>query len=142
MDAEPLPHALQIWDNAARLALPLWLKAWLGALAVTSLSSAFFWRRGTAPRVALGGFVASHLLLVVLGLAGFTIRTGLVSLAHVLCWAAIPFALWPVVRSSATGEPYGLWARALLFLIGVSLVFDVRDAVAFLYFHATGHPAL
>ena len=29
---EPVPHALESWDNAARLALPIWLKLWLGVL--------------------------------------------------------------------------------------------------------------
>ena len=65
MPAENLPHALEIWDNAARLALPIWLKAWLGLLAVTFLSSAFFvrhdrlLRRECRPRVRVF-FRCSH----------------------------------------------------------------------------------
>jgi len=37
---------------------------------------------------------------------------------------------------------YGVWCRMLLGVISIALVFDVRDAVAYLYFVVTGHPAL
>ncbi len=50
MPPEDLPHALELWDNAARLATPLPLKIWLAFLALTFLSSLFFVRRKPVAR--------------------------------------------------------------------------------------------
>ncbi len=142
MDPE-LPHALQVWDNAARLGLPLWLKAWLGLLALTFLASLAFVRHHVPARVAAAGFAASHALVIAIEQGGVTtLRTGLVSVTHVIGWTPVLVAL---VRAAPASDPrtaYGVWCRMLLAIVAIALVFDYRDAVAFLYHQATGHPAL
>ena len=138
----PLPHALEIWDNAARLGLPLWLKAWLGLLAMTFLASLAFVRHHVPARWAAGGFLVSHLLVVAIELGELaTVRTGLVSLTHVVGWTPAFVVLLRSLPESSARTAYGTWCRAMLGIIGVALVFDLRDAGAYLYHLATGHPA-
>lgn len=142
MAPESLPYALEIWDNAARLALPIWLKAWLGFLALSFLASLAFVRTERTARIVLASFVASHLGLVVLGLAGVTIRTGLVSLAHIVAWTPGLIALLRTIPTTESGSRFGLWCRTVAAVIIVAFVFDLRDAGSYLYHHAVGHPVL
>lgn len=138
-----LPFALELWDNAARASLPWWLYLWLGFLVLTFLTSIVFVRRHPAARWALGGFVASHVLVVVIEASDLAVvRRGLVSLLHVLCWAP---ALLPLVAAAraATDEPrFRAWCWTLVGVIAVAFVFDLRDGISYLYHLASGHPAL
>lgn len=85
----------------------------VGLLALTFFASLFFMRRHPAARWAVAGFALSHVLVIAIETTGVvTLRKGLASITHVL-----------------------------LFIIAVSLVFDVRDATMYLYYLATGHPA-
>jgi hypothetical protein len=139
--AEALPHSLELWDNAARLALPLWLKAWLVLLALTFAASLLFVRRHAAARWALLGFAVSHLIVVVLQAGGLaTMRTGLVSLSHVIGWSPVLVILARALPASPARSAYRVWCGMLLGIIGISLIFDVRDASMYLYHLATGHP--
>jgi hypothetical protein len=141
--SEPLPHSLQIWDNAARVAIPTPLKIWLVFLALTFASSLFFVRRHPAARWAAGGFVLSHVVVAAIEL-GTTVdlRIGLVSLAHVVCWAPALVMLVRELPATSAETRYGLWCRVLLGVIAVAFVFDLRDAGMFLYYRITGHPGL
>jgi hypothetical protein len=138
-----IPHSLELWDNAARLALPVFLKGWLFFLAATFLASLAFVRRHPPARWAIAGFAASHLVLVVIGAAELaTIRTGLVSLAHSVCWAPVLVVLILALPGTPPRSAYGIWCRMLIAIIAIALVFDVRDAAMYLYYQWAGHPAL
>ncbi len=138
-----LPHSLEIWDNAARLALPTWLKAWLGLLALSFVASLAFVRRHPAARVVALGFLGSHVTVALLDGADLAVmRTGLVSLLHVVFWTPAAVALLRALPSAAPGSPFGIWSRLLLGIIAVAFVFDLRDAGMYLYYQASGHPAL
>ena len=71
-----------------------------------------------------------------------TIRKGLVSLCHVIAWAPAGVVILRDLKPSDPRTPYGIWVRAILLVIGVSMIFDVRDTAAYLYFAASSHPAL
>ncbi len=138
---DALPHSLELWDNAARLALPLWLKAWLGLLTLTFAASFLFVRRHAAARWALLGFAVSHIIVVVLQAGGLaTMRTGLVSLSHVMGWSPVLVILVREVADAPARSAYRVWCWMLLSIIGVSLIFDLRDAAMYLSYLATGHP--
>jgi hypothetical protein len=139
--AEPLPHSLQIWDNAARAAIPTPLKIWLAFLALTFAASLFFVRRHPAARWAAGGFVLSHLVVAAIEFAT-DVRVGAVSLAHVICWTPALVMLARELPVTSTETRYGLWCRVLLGVIALAFVFDLRDAGMFLYYRITGHPGL
>lgn len=140
---EALPHSLQIWDNAARVAISTPLKLWLAFLGLTFASSLFFVRRHPAARWAAGGFVLSHAVVAVIEFGGMTdVRIGVVSLAHVVCWTPALVMLARELRATSIETRYGLWCRVLLAVIAVAFVFDLRDAGMFLYYRITGHPGL
>ncbi len=139
---DSLPFALEVWDNAARLATPTWLKAWLGFLAFSFVASLAFVKHHGAARWALGGFAASHTLVVLLGVTdGVVLRRGLVSLLHVLCWAP---ALPPLVISALRDDDFPrfrVWCGVLAAVIATAFVFDLRDGASYLYHWLSGHPA-
>jgi hypothetical protein len=142
-DNSTLPHSLEVWDNAARTSLPVWLMAWLGLLVVTFLGSLAFVRHHVAARWVLGGFVLSHGIVAIIEGGGLaTMRNGLVSVTHVLGWTLSAVALIGALPSTDPRTPYGFWCRALLAIIAIAFVFDVRDAALYLYYQGVGHPAL
>jgi len=142
-ETSPLPHALEIWDNAARLGLPAPLKVWLGLLVLSFLASLFFVRRHRAARWVAGGFMFSHLLVVLIEVADLvTLRTGLVSVTHVLGWTPALVAVVRDLPRAPVRSRYGAWCRVIVFFIGASLIFDVRDAVMYFYYQLAGHPGL
>ena len=135
-----LPHALELWDNAARSSLPIWLYAWLGLLVLAFVGSLFFVREHRAARWALVGFATSHLLVVGIEMLDLAVmRKGLVSVTHVIGWAPVLFVLIRALQNAPARSAYGMWCRALGFIIAVSLIFDLRDAVMYLYYALTGH---
>lgn len=141
--AAPVPHSLEVWDHAARTSLPVWLMAWLGLLVVTFLGSLAFVRHHAAARWVLGGFVLSHAIVAIVEGAGLaTMRTGLVSVTHVLGWTLSAVALIGALPGTDPRTPYGIWCRVLLAIIAIAFVFDVRDAALYLYYQGVGHPAL
>ena len=136
-----LPHALQLWDNAARTSLPTFLYAWLGFMLLTYLASIFFVRRERGARWVLAGVLASHALVAVLELGGLaTLRKGLVSLTHVLCWTPALVVIVRELPATSRATRYGLWCRLLVAVMALALVFDYRDSAMYLYYWFTGHP--
>ena len=141
--SDALPHSLLIWDNAARTSLPLWLALWLLLVVLSFLSSLFFVRRHWAARIAIGGFALSHVLVVLIELGGVaTLRTGLVSVTHVIGWAPVWIVLARELPAAKRDSRYGTWCRVLLAVISVCLIFDFRDAGMYVYYQLAGHPAL
>jgi hypothetical protein len=136
---EGTPNGLLIWNNAARTSLPLGLMIWLGFLVVTCLVAAFFVNRHVPPRWVLGGFIASHVLVVLLSMTKrITMRRGLVSLTHLLCWTP-GLVLTIADRQGRAGDVvYEIWSYALMLVISVSFIFDLRDAATYLYYALRG----
>ena len=139
---EALPHALQLWNNEARTSLPPFLYVWLAFMVSTYLGSLFFARRERGARWVLGGVIASHVLVAVIELGGLaTMRKGLVSLTHVLAWTPALVAVARGLPATSLDSRYGRWCRLLVAVMTIALVFDYRDAAAYLYYWIRGHPA-
>lgn len=140
---ETLPFALELWDNAARAAMPTGLRIWLGFLLMTFLSSLFFVRHHAAARWAIAGFVASHVIVFSIDASGLAVvRRGLVSLFHVLCWApALPLLVISALRD-ADYPRYRVWCGVLVAVIAIAFIFDLRDTASYLYHAVNEHPAL
>ena len=130
-----LPYSLQIWNNKARLSLPLPLKIWLTFLVLTFLSSIAFVNTHYPPRWVIGGFICSHLLVFLWPVVTtIPLRIGLVSLAHVVCWCpGYILSIVEVWQGSATGN-YQIWLYAIIAVISIAFSFDLRDSAKFLYF--------
>lgn len=137
--SEPLPHSLRVWDNKARLSLPLGLKVWLALLVATFLSSVVFVTDHHPARWVLGGFIVSHLLVIALSVAkSFTLRIGVVSLTHVVCWTP-GFVLAIVdVQGRGVNTPYELWLYAIVIVIAISFLFDLKDAGGYIRHFVAG----
>ena len=127
-------YALEEWNMETRLSLPLYLKVWLlGALLPAHLASVFFLRNHIAARWVLGGFFLSHLWLTVVEVTGaLVVHGGLVSLGHIICWSPAIYALYRYRPEIELPSAYGIWACVMLFIYGVSMFFDFRDAAIWL----------
>lgn len=120
------------WNAAARAALPVHIKLWLGAMMLTNLAAIGFLKNRVASRWVFGGFVVSHGLVMVMWAMGETVLAGQVSLFHIIFWT--PGAIMLLQRRSEIQYPsaYAIWATlSLIFYFG-SMVFDVRDATLFI----------
>ena len=62
--------------------------------------------------------------------------------SHVLGWTLALIALARDLPATRPRSRYGIWCRLMLFVIGVALVFDVRDGAMYLYPWLAGHPAV
>ncbi len=123
-------YALEPWNMDTRLSLPFWLGVWLlGILLPTFLASVFFVRNHIAARWVLGGFFCSHLWLTIVEVTGaFVVQGGLVSLGHIIFWSPGIYALYRYRSEIQLPSAYGIWACMIVFVYGVSMIFDVRDA--------------
>ena len=128
-----LPYHLRLWNNAARLSLPLPLKLWLGLLVATVLSSVCFFGNSNAARWVLAGFAISHLLVFVLSiLPTMTLRVGMVSLTHLACWTPGYLLAIAQLPSHFPTTTYEVWTVAIVVVISISFGFDVRDGSRYL----------
>ena len=123
-------YALEAWNMETRLSLPIWLGVWLlGVLLPANLASVFFVRNHVAARWVLGGFFCSHLWLTIVEVTGaFVVQGGLVSLGHIIFWSPAIYALYRYRSEIKLPSAYGIWACVMIFVYGVSMIFDVRDA--------------
>lgn len=138
-NAPTLPSALWVWNNKARTSLPPGLMCWLAVLVATCLASALFVRDHASARWVLGGFVVSHLLVFTLPLAKlFVMRRGVVSLLHLLCWSPGWVATLVAVWRQEGGALFLGWSVALLVVMGISFVFDLRDAGVYVGYAVRG----
>ena len=82
LTAESPWDGTQVWDQ------PIWLQIWLlGILFPTFLTSLFFVRWSNEARLAIGGFVLSH---IPMWLSLFDATVGDIGLIHIVCWTAAP----------------------------------------------------
>ncbi|MEM7327501.1 MAG: hypothetical protein AAF437_02100 [Pseudomonadota bacterium] len=124
--------ATEAWDAAARAALPVHIKIWLGAMMLTNIAAIGFLKNHGAARWVFGGFVVSHGLVMAMWAMGQTVLTGQVSLFHIIFWT--PGAIMLLRRRHEIQYPsaYAIWATlSLIFYFG-SMVVDVRDAALFI----------
>lgn len=124
--------ATEEWDAAARAALPVHIKVWLGAMMLTNIAAIGFLKNHVAARWVFGGFVVSHGLVMAMWAMGQTILAGQVSLFHIIFWT--PGAIMLLRRRCEIQYPsaYAIWATlSLIFYFGSMLV-DVRDATLFI----------
>ncbi|NEO87653.1 MAG: hypothetical protein F6J87_25850 [Spirulina sp. SIO3F2] len=134
-----LPKAMRIWDNAARLSLPLGLKVWLGFLVSTFVAALFFVMHHAAARWAIAGFILSHIVVYLLSASKtYTLRRGMVSLLHVVCWSpALGVAIWELMNNwqgSINASLYDLWCGVFVMVVAIAFIFDLRDSGAFVYY--------
>ena len=113
-------------------ALPVWLRIWLlGILFPSFLASLFFLRRSPEARFAAGGFVLSHLPMI---FQLFDVTVGGVGLMHLVCWGPALILLAQRRPKVELTTAFGAWVHAMLFVIAVSLTFDLRDALLYFVF--------
>ena len=120
------------WDAAARAALPVHIKVWLGAMMLTNIAAIGFLKNHIAARWVFGGFVVSHGLVMVMWAMGQTVLAGQVSLFHIIFWSPGAIMLLRGRREIQYPSAYAIWATlSLIFYFG-SMVVDVRDATLFI----------
>ena len=124
--------ALDEWNAAARDALSIPVKVWLGLMMLTNIAALGFVKNHVAARWVFGGFLISHVLVMVMWAQGVQVLAGQVSLFHIIFW--MPGAIMLLHRRDEIRYPsaYSIWATlSLIFFFGSMLV-DVRDAFVFL----------
>lgn len=124
--------ALDVWDNAARAALPTHIKIWLGSMVLCNLASIAFLKSYVAPRWVLAGFVLSHVAGAVVDQQSPPLIAGQVSLLHAIFWTPGIIVLLLRRREMQLPSAYGVWVCAIVGYYLVSMFFDVPDAIEFL----------
>ena len=124
--------ATEEWDAAARAALPVHIKIWLGAMMLTNIAAIGFLKNHVAARWVFGGFVVSHGLVMAMWALGQTVLAGQVSLFLIIFWT--PGAIMLLRQRSEIQYPsaYAIWATLSLTFYFGSMVVDVRDATLFI----------
>lgn len=123
--------AMDEWNAAARAALPIQIKLWLGAMMLTNVAAIAFLKNHIAARWVFGGFVISHVLVMVMWASGQTVFAGQVSLFHILFWTPGAIVLLRRRQEIDHVSAYAVWAAlSLIFYFG-SMIVDVRDAFSF-----------
>jgi len=132
-DQSPRPAAMRIWNNKARLSLRGPILIWLALLVGVQLASLFFVREYWPARWVIGGFIASHVVVVLLGkYSPCRLRACIVSLTHVLCWSPGWF-LSQLTWSDYTSQlAYTIWVSLYVIVVAASFYFDLRDASIYL----------
>ncbi|MBW2427121.1 MAG: hypothetical protein JRG86_22965 [Deltaproteobacteria bacterium] len=109
--------------------VPFWLQIWLmGILSPAFLGSLFFLRRSIEARFVAGGFVLSHVPMMI---HLFDVTVGVVGVMHLVCWTPALVLLARRQPRVDVKSPFGFWVHAMLFVLAVSLAFDLRDALRF-----------
>ena len=120
-----------VWDDTSVWKTPIWLQVWLTWIVFpTFLCSVFFLHRSVEARLALGGFVLSHLPMM-FGL--FETTVGRVALIHVLCYSPALVVLARHRSRVAVRTFFGIWVHVMLAVLAISLAFDVRDSLRMLF---------
>ena len=123
--------ALEVFDGAARAAVPAPLKIWLMLLLGTFAASVIFvWKKPVA-RWALVGLVAAMFVgPKIITALGWPMLGGGIALSHIVCWTPVLIVLLLKRPFLDPNEwmPYKIWSALLLVVIVGSFVFDIRDA--------------
>ena len=131
--------ALDVWDMSARDALPGHVKIWLMLMMLNNLAAIAFLKNHVAARWVFGGFVISHLLVMVgFWKTGTPILAGQVSLFHIIFWTPGLYILWQKREEIKWVTPYAIWASLAILVYLGSMTIDVKDTVTFLR-HAIGN---
>ncbi|MEP0068685.1 hypothetical protein [Pyruvatibacter sp.] len=124
--------ALDEWNTAARDAMPLHIKAWLGLMMLNNLAALAFVKNHVAARWVFVGFFVSHMAVMVMWWQDITVLAGQVSLFHIIFWTPGAIAILATRREMRWPSAYGVWASlVLLFYVGSMLV-DIGHALTFL----------
>ena len=123
------PH--EVWDHTSVWQTPLWLQVWLmGIVFPTFLASLFFLHRSMEARLALGGFVLGHLPMM---LRLFETAVGTIALMHVVLYTPALVALARRRPRVRLASPFGAWVHVMLAVLAISLAFDLRDGLRYLF---------
>lgn len=124
--------ALDSWDSAAREALPLHIKIWLGLQMLNNIASLFFVKNHIGARWWFAGVFTSHAITFAMAAAGWVVLAGQVSLTHILCWTPGAIMLWRNRGAIRWPSAFAVWIGLVgVFYVG-SMIVDVRDAGIYL----------
>lgn len=118
--------------DAAFSAIPGWVKQWMTFQHYVFVGTLLFVIWHKEARLYLLGLIVSHAISYaeIILAPMYRIGLGLVSLIH-LTW--IPVLVYMIRRYPVLDKrtPYGLWYHLVLFQLCFSLLFDVRDSLAY-----------
>ena len=131
--AEVTPHT--VWTPEARSAMPAWVQGWIPFMFVVFGSGLAFVRKHPEAWWMVGAFALSHLAsgleMMILGTGRLTV--GMIAINHCLFWTPAAFCFLARTCGTPFGSPFGIWRATVFATAAFSLVFDYRDAWAFLF---------
>lgn len=114
--------------------LPLWLQIWLmGVMTPMFFISFFFLHYSNEARVLVAGVIISHIPMAV---DLFPVTVGAVGIIHIVCLSPAFYLLTKKRPRVVLKSAFGLWVHTMLFILAVSLAFDTRDAIRFIFLKA------
>jgi len=119
--------ATQAAKQAYVAGLPDWVHAWMGWMEFAFASSLWFaLARVEARWVFLVGFATLYAGAALAYFIGWGPYWGAV---HIVLWGPLGVYLYIRRDPFSFRDAYGLWLRALIVTIAISLIFDTRDVV-------------
>lgn len=113
--------------------LPLWLQIWLMAVMTPMFFVSFFFLHySNEARALVTGVIISHIPMAV---DLFPVTVGAVGIIHTLSLSPAFYLLIKKRPKLELKSAFGLWIHAMLFVLAVSLAFDLRDAIRFILFY-------
>jgi hypothetical protein len=118
--------ALKFHRAVMKTSIPV--RMWLMVLAGLNLIGPLFFIGRVEAQVVLVTFLLSAMLMMALtGKFGFTRILGV---GHIL-WIPLVYYLWTKLAENPADQPFGLWLRAVVVVIGISLLIDAVDVVRY-----------
>ena len=115
--------------NKGLMRMPILWRLWLMLMVIVNLVVPLFFLDRTEAQVVVAVFFVGALLMTVLtGLTGFS---RLLGLGHILWFPLLGF-LWLRLDLMPSGEPFGIWVRALMLINAISLAIDVTDVARYI----------
>lgn len=123
-----------VWNSAAREALPSWVQVWIYSMFLIFGAGLAFVRKHPSAWWMVGAFAASHLgsglERILLGPERLTV--GMIAINHCIFWTPAAVCFVATTRETPLTTPFGTWRVAVIGAAVFSLLFDYRDAAAYL----------
>jgi hypothetical protein len=123
-----------VWDSDARSSTPTWVQAWVYFMFIIFGAGIAFVRKHSHAWWMVGAFAASHLTsgLEMLLLGPQRLTVGMIAINHCIFWTPATLLFARGTRNTPKTTLFGVWRIAIVGTAVFSVLFDYRDAIAFL----------
>lgn len=115
-----------LWFFIDLMRQPIWVSVWVIALMIVNLADVVFWSEPLAKLIVVVFMLSAMLMMGLYAVFGFERILGL---GHIF-W--IPLLWYLIIQLQQTEGPFAGYLVVLSLVIGISLLFDIRDVWIYL----------